>query len=41
MAYRLIIIILPHYENLEDVKSLLEKYDVLSSWHIESTENNL
>lgn len=41
MAYRLIIIILPDYKNLEEVKNILKKYHVLSSWHIESAENQI
>lgn len=41
MTYRMIIIVLPDYKNLGDIKSILEKYDVLSSWHVESTENQI
>jgi uncharacterized hydrophobic protein (TIGR00341 family) len=41
MAYRLIIIILPHYENILEIRNILQKYDVLSSWHVESAEDQI
>lgn len=41
MAYRLIIVIIPNYENLEEIKGIINKYDVLNSWYIESTENQI
>lgn len=41
MAYRLIIIILPDYGNLNETKSILEKYDVLGSWYTESAEKQI
>ncbi|MGF7119530.1 TIGR00341 family protein [Methanobacterium oryzae] len=41
MAYRLIIIILPDYGNLEKLKNILKKYDVLSSWFVESAEDQI
>ncbi len=41
MAYRLIIIILPYYRNIDEVRNILKKYDVLSSWHVESSEDEI
>lgn len=41
MAYRLIIIIIPGYENLNEIKRILERYDVLSSWYVESAEKQI
>ncbi|WP_414470372.1 TIGR00341 family protein [Methanobacterium sp. ACI-7] len=41
MVYRLIIIVIPNYENLEEIKGIIGKYDVLNSWYIESTENQI
>lgn len=41
MAYRLIVIILPDYRNINEIKSILERYDVLSSWHVKSAEDNI
>lgn len=41
MAYRLIVIILPNYKNLKEFNSILKRYDVLSSWHVESAEDQM
>ncbi len=39
MAYRLIIIILPDYRCKDTIENILQRYDVLSSWHVELSEN--
>lgn len=41
MAYRLIIIILPEKKELDELKSIIHRYDVLNSWQVSSRENEI
>ncbi len=41
MTYRLIIIVMPTYEILDEIKSILEGYDVLNYWDVKSSNEQI
>ena len=41
MTYRLIIIVMPTYEILDEIKNILEGYDVLNYWDVKSSNEQI